>query len=188
MAVQTIPDDFLARHRPALGLLARLQMPAWLRPKLDSSDLVQQTLLEAQRDRGKLEAMSEPERTAYLRRSLSHNVIDAVRKFRPDRTWVDVEKSSARIESWLAADDSSPSERAAREERLRQLAEALASLPDDQRIAVELKHLHGLSVREIAGEMDRTASAIGGLLRRGVRELRERLGAFPGEVDGGGNK
>src|SRR5262249_2615584 len=117
MSARLTPDDFLARHRPALGLLARLQMPAWLRPKLDSSDLVQQTLLEAQRDRGRLAAMPESERAAYLRRCLCHNVIDAVRKFRPDQAWVSVEKSSARIESWLAAEDSTPSERSAREDQ-----------------------------------------------------------------------
>jgi RNA polymerase sigma-70 factor (ECF subfamily) len=168
-----------------LGLLARLQMPAWLRPKLDSSDLVQQTLLEAERERDRLAAMPESERAAYLRRCLSHNVIDAVRKFRPDQAWVSVEKSSARIESWLAAEDSTPSERSAREDQLRRLAEALAALPDDQRTAVELKHLNGLSVREIAEQMARTPSAVGGLLRRGVRELRERLGAIPGELDAG---
>ena len=77
MTAQPNPDDFLARHRPALGLLARLQMPAWLRPKLDSSDIVQQTLLEAERERDRLAVMPESERAAYLRRCLSHNVIDA---------------------------------------------------------------------------------------------------------------
>jgi RNA polymerase sigma-70 factor (ECF subfamily) len=179
------PDDFLVRHRSALGLLARLQVPAWLRPKLDSSDLVQQTLLEAERDRGRLESMPESERAAYLRRCLSHNVIDAIRKFRPDQALANVERSSARIELWLAAEDSTPSERSAREDQLHRLAEALAALPEDQRTAVELKHLHGLSVREIAEQMGRTPSAVGGLLRRGVRELRERLGAIPGEIDAG---
>lgn len=181
MANQHDPDDFLAKHRPALGLIARLQLPAWLQRKLDASDLVQQTLLEAHRERARLAALPEPELAAYLRRCLSHNLIDAVRKFRPNQGEVDVQKSSARIESWLAASDSSPSDRLAREERLQRLAAALAALPDSQRTAVELKHLHGLNVRDIAVQMGCTESAVGGLLRRGVRELRERLGAFSGE-------
>jgi RNA polymerase sigma-70 factor, ECF subfamily len=186
MPAQPLPDDFLAIHRPALGLLARLQLPPWLRSKVDSSDLVQQTLLEAERERGRLGALPEPERAAYLRRCLKNNVLDAIRKFRPQQARTVVERSSARIEYWLVADDSSPSERSEREQDLRRLAEALAALPDDQRLAVELKHLHGLSVREIAAHMDRTATAVGGLLRRGVRQLRERLGAFRGVSNGGG--
>lgn len=177
MPAQSDPDDFLNAQRAKLGLLARFQMPDWLRSKLDSSDVVQQTLMEAQRERLRLESMSEIERAAYLRRCLKNNVIDAVRKHHPDRGWVDVEQSSARIESWLAADDSSPSERAEREERLKILSNAIAALPPDQRTAVELKHLDGLSVREIAERMNRTVTAVGGLLRRGVHELREQLGA-----------
>jgi len=177
MAARPIPDDFLNDQRAKLALLARIQMPPWLRSKLDSSDVVQQTLLDVQRDRERLEVMPEPERAAFLRRCLKNNVIDAVRKFRPTHPTVDVEQSSARIESWLAADDSTPSDRAEREERLRTLADALSTLPPDQRIAVEFKHLDGLSVREIAEQMGRSVTAVGGLLRRGVRELRERLGA-----------
>lgn len=51
----------------------------------------------------------------------------------------------------------------------------MAQLPDDQRTAVELKHLRGKTVSEISAEMDRSETAIGGLLRRGVKRLRELL-------------
>lgn len=183
MAVQPDPDEFLAKHRPTLSLLARIQMPGWMRSKLDSSDLVQQTLLEAHRDRVRVEAMPRMEQAAFLRRCLNNNLIDAVRKFRPHQIEVDVLGSSARIESWLAAEDSSPSDRVAREERLQRLAEALAALPENQGRAVEMKHLQGLAVRDIAQQMGCTESAVGGLLRRGVRQLRQHLGANMGASD-----
>ena len=82
--------------------------------------------------------------------------------------------SSGQLEA-LAAQHSSPSERAVRDENMLRLAAALLKLPEDQRKAVELKHLQGLSVAEIAGLLERGETAVGGLLRRGMTRLRDLL-------------
>ena len=44
-----------------------------------------------------------------------------------------------------------------------------------QRTAVELKHLKGQTVAQISAQMNRSETAIGGLLRRGVKRLRELM-------------
>ncbi len=87
-----------------------------------------------------------------------------------------LEQSSRRLESILAADQTSPSQKAIRHEQLIRLADALAQLPDDQRQSVELRHLHGLATAEIAQRMNRSVAAVGWLLQRGLRALRGSLG------------
>ncbi len=64
-----------------------------------------------------------------------------------------------------------------RAEQAERLATALAALPDDQRAAVILKHFHDWSVAQIAEHLDRSTLAVGGLLKRGLKKLRERLDA-----------
>ena len=60
-------------------------------------------------------------------------------------------------------------------ERSEQLADALVKLLDDERTAVLLKHFHNWSVAEIAQHLGKSQTGVGGLLRRGLKKLREYL-------------
>ena len=172
----------LESFRNYLLLLARLQMGPELQGKLEAEDLVQETLLKAHRNQDQFRGRSEAECLVWLRTILARCLTDAVRKHAPragarERSLeAALEQSSRRLGSMLAADQTSPSQKASRDEQLLRLADALTGLPDDQRRAVELRHLHGLATVEIARRMDRTVAAVGGLLQRGLRALREGLG------------
>jgi RNA polymerase sigma-70 factor (ECF subfamily) len=83
-----------------------------------------------------------------------------------------LEDSSARLEAWLAAEQSSPSARAERNETILRLADALGQLPAANREALVLRHCQGLSVAEISARLGRTPPAVAGLLKRGLAELR----------------
>ncbi|MBI3468986.1 MAG: hypothetical protein HY000_38780 [Planctomycetes bacterium] len=108
-----------------LLLLARLHLDPRLRSKLDPSDVVQQTLLKAHAQRDCVDNRSDGEVRAWLRTILANTLIDAARKFgkQPAEQACSLEQaleqSSTRLERWLANDDSSPSGRAMRQERLR---------------------------------------------------------------------
>ena len=185
MVDNVVAGPSLERYQEYLHLLARLQLPQRLRSKVDPSDMVQQTLLKAYQKMGQFRGKSEEELAAWLRTILANVLKDVVCTFATGRRnlarersleWA-VEQSSARLEAWLAADQSSPSESVVRHERLLEISEAFAHLPEDQRTAVELKHLQGYSVEAIGRLMGRSESAVGGLLRRGLKTLREAMAA-----------
>jgi RNA polymerase sigma-70 factor, ECF subfamily len=176
-------DCHLERYRAYLHLLARLHLAPQLRGKLDPSDVVQQTLLQAHEKRDQFRGQGEGAQAAWLRAILANNLAEAVRAFTRQRRDMAMERSlegalansSARVEAWLAADQSSPSEQAQRQEDLFRLAEALDRLPEDQRRAVELHHLQGCAVTEVGRQMGRSKEAVAGLLFRGIRKLRGLL-------------
>jgi RNA polymerase sigma-70 factor (ECF subfamily) len=169
----------LPQYRGYLRLLARLQMDGRLHGHLDASDIAQETLLKAHRAIGQFTGQSDAELAAWLRRILANTLADYVRRLSQGKRVhkqsleASLEESSARIENWLVAKAPSPSQQADHNEQLLGLARALEQLPADQREAVEMKHLRGLSVAEIAKQMEKTKPAIVGLLFRGLQRLRE---------------
>src|SRR5258708_8558309 len=128
-----------------------MQLDPSLQGRVDLSGVVQQTLLEAHQALDQWRKWDEPRQLAWLRRALANNLTDEVRKLgtairdvsRECSLETALEQSSTRLEAWLASEESSPPERAIRNEQLLRLAEALEQLPDDQRKAAELHHLPG---------------------------------------------
>ncbi len=168
-------------YRDYLLVLAQMQVNPRERGKIDLSGVVQQTLLEAHQSADQLRGERDEQRLAWLRRILSHNLQDEFRKWRSAKRDVsrecalddDLAKSSARLANWLCSDVPTASQIVQDEERAVRLARALQTLPAAQREALVLQHWHGYSLAEIASQMDRTTAAVAGLLKRGLRQLRE---------------
>jgi RNA polymerase sigma-70 factor (ECF subfamily) len=173
----------LERYRSYLLLLARFRLDPRLRGKVDASDVVQQTLLEAHRDLAHFRGVASGQQAAWLRQILARNLANVVRDFgrgkrdvrREQALQADIDQSAARLELWLADQQTSPSQHAERHERAVQLAEALAVLPEAQREAVVLRHFQVLSLAEIAERLECTTAAVTGLLHRGLKSLRQHL-------------
>jgi RNA polymerase sigma-70 factor, ECF subfamily len=173
----------LEDYRDYLRLLCRLEMGPLLRSRVDPSDLVQQTLQQAFRALGQFRGRDEAARAAWLRRILARNMAQALRDHTRDKRDIGrerslqavLDRSSARLEACLAADGSSPSERAIRNEQVIRLARALDALPDAQREAVTLHFLQGRSLVEVGQHLGRSQAAAVGLIQRGLRQLRSLL-------------
>jgi RNA polymerase sigma-70 factor (ECF subfamily) len=172
-------------YRSYLAVLARVHLAraGALRGRVEASDIVQDALLQAHVARAQFRGSTPGEFAAWLRRILTNTLIDAQRRHgRKKRDAAletscreTIEGSAARLSGLPVRDQTTPSEYAARRERGLMLAEALDALPEEQRMAVELRYLGDCSLEDIAVMMDRSKPSVAGLLRRGLEELRLRL-------------
>ena len=166
-----------------LRLQARALIGSTLRVRLDPSDLVQETFLEAYRDFGQFAGTTEAELVAWLRQVLVRNLADQAKRHRSRRRDVRreesleamLDRSSRDVEQALGTGLSSPSARARRREQAVLLADALAALPPDYREVIVLRHLERLKFDEIGARMGRSSGAARMLWARALERLNRLL-------------
>jgi RNA polymerase sigma-70 factor (ECF subfamily) len=175
--------EALEPYRRYLEVLARVHLDVRLRGKLDPADVAQQALVRACVAWPQLRHREPAAVAAWLRKILARTLADAVKHYDRDKRAVgrersleaDLDRSASGLAGWLAADQTSPSGAAARNEELLRLADALAALPEPMREVVVLKHLRGYTLAQIGEQIGRSVPAVASLLRRGLEELRHRL-------------
>ena len=184
----TAREELLAYYRPYLRHVAGRRMPKLVQKRVDASDIVQQTLVDAVRGLPEFRGQTEPEFTAWMMRLLERNLLMSVRNHtlgkrdvRLEQEWGDGSGSAVLIWQTLAADGSSPASSVFRGEAALHLAAALEKLPPDQRTAVELRYIEQLPLAAIADEMGRSVGSVAGLIRRGVDALASELPSEFGE-------
>lgn len=177
-------DRLFGLCRNYVALRARAQVEADLRAKVDPSDLVQQTLLDAYRDFARFQGTTEEEWLAWLRRILEHNAADFVRQYRQTgKRQVRREVAlrgpgdSSAVVGWLEppADGETPSQELMRKERELLVADAVARLSEDYQEVIVLRNLQRLPFDEVARRMDRSRPAVQMLWMRAIHKLQEAL-------------
>lgn len=177
--------QLLEQYRNYLAMLARLQIGRRLQGKVDASDLVQETFLEAYRDFGQFRGTTEQELASWLRRILAWNLANLVQRYcgarrrdvRLERELAaEMDESSRVLDLGLMAKASSPSQQAVRREQAVLLANALEQLPADYREVLMLRHLEELSFPEVARRMGRSLDSVKNLWARALAQLRRVLG------------
>ena len=177
--------ELLQQWRPYLRVLAQRQLDSCLAMRVDPSDVIQQTCVDAMHGAANFRGNGEDQLRAWLRRMLERNVADLVRRH------VVAQKRTVRREQPLAvpssssdgggghvpvAEQSSPSGRMMRNEAAERLAAQIAALPADQRAAIRCRYLEGQSLNAMALHFQRSETAVAGLLKRALQTLRQQLG------------
>jgi RNA polymerase sigma-70 factor (ECF subfamily) len=172
----------LEAQRRALHRLAERQLEGRIAARVDASDVIQQTFLEAHRSFPQFDGQDARDLAAWLKGILDHKVATAIRdhtllqkrNLSRERS-LDDSQGGAPLKQGLHAGHSSPSQKAIRGEEEERLFGALASLPADQREAVRLRHLEGWALADIALRFGRTPAATAGLIKRGMQALRRHM-------------
>jgi RNA polymerase sigma-70 factor (ECF subfamily) len=177
-------EAVLLRFQPWLRLLARMELDSQLNAKLDPSDILQQTLLEAHRALPRFHGQTEAELAAFLRQILAHVLAHELRRYhgtakRASQREVSIEESlartSLRLADMLAAQSASPSQKAIARERDLLLAQAMMRLPEDYREVIILRNFRDLPHEEIARRMQRNVGAVRMLWVRALARLKQEL-------------
>ncbi len=171
--------------RSYLGFVARSQVESCLRAKVDASDLVQETMLEAYRDFERFEGGTEQEWLAWLKRILAHNAADFVRRYRGTakrRAGREVafrhpaDSTTAGGAPEPAAPCATPSQEFLQIDAELRMTAALAELPPDYQEVIVLRNLQRLPFNEVADRMERSRPAVQMLWMRAIRKLQQVMG------------
>lgn len=179
---ETARGALFEHHRTYLELLARVELGRRLKNKIDPSDVVQETFLEAHRSFDRFRG--EGEFTSWLRTILARRLAHVVRRYvrsqgrdvRREQVFDPVMEQSPRaVWRGRVSVQPSPSQKADLREQVVLLAEALRHLPSDYREVVLLRHFEELSFVEVARRMHRSLDSVQKLWVRALARLRREL-------------
>lgn len=175
----------LESYRAYLNLLVRIEIGRGLQAKVDGSDLVQETLLEAHRHLPQFRGSSEAQFVAWLRQIMAGRLANLLRRYygtegrdvRLERELgAQLDQSSQLFDGGLVDGQSSPSQQVARREQAVLLANALEKLPPDYREVIFLRHFQDQPFVEIARSLGRSVDSVEKLWVRGLARLRQLIG------------
>jgi RNA polymerase sigma-70 factor, ECF subfamily len=173
----------IGRLRPWLQMVAEREMPDQLRGRVDASDVVQQALLKAWQGESEFDGETSEQRLAWLRVIVKNTIRDHQR-----RLIGTVKRGSGReqisCDAFAAGDPGLSQHAVARDptasgqfvqaEQWNSLVDSLCDLSEEQRLVIELRHIDGLSLPEIAKQLGKSEPATRMLWVRALRKLQSQ--------------
>ena len=178
--------ELLESYHDYLRLLARIEIGRRLQGKLDASDVVQETFLDAHRQFPNFRGQTEGEFILWLRTILAGKLANVIRHYlgtqardpRLERELVvDLDASSCELAVIVADRQLSPSQEVVGQEQGLLVAQALARLPEDYQTVIVLRHMEGLTFPQVAQRMGRSVDSVEKLWLRGLTKLRKEFSA-----------
>jgi RNA polymerase sigma-70 factor (ECF subfamily) len=142
----------------------------------DAEDVTQEVFIEVYRSIGRFRGDSKL--STWLYRIATTRSIDLLRKRKRRSRIQSIQTFFGGEEAAMQVPDNnsqSPQQALENKERAAILAEAVAKLPEAQRIAFTLSKYEDLSYQEISDVMDKSISSVESLLFRGKKNLRIQL-------------
>lgn len=175
--------ELLEEYRDRLKEVARRELWSPVQGRVDASDIVQMTFLDAHQAFEQFAGENEQELFGWLQAILKHNLSDAVRahtksqkrSVQRERSMDDSRHGTGKLKQRIPSEHSSPSQHAMKGEAALRLMRAMEALPPDQRTAVRMRHFEGRSLDEIARHFGRSHDATASLVKRGLQALVRAL-------------
>jgi RNA polymerase sigma-70 factor, ECF subfamily len=176
--------ELLERYRDYLRRMVASRLDRRLAPRLDPSDIVQETLAEAAERMGDYLRNQTLTFFAWLRLIAGEHIRDAHRRHlfaqrrsitRESRVPEFTDESTVDLVRQLMAHDTSPSNRLVRQERCDQVKEAMATLSPLDREALAMRYVERLSTAEMAEALGINEGAAKARHLRAVIRLRRLL-------------
>ena len=174
--------ELLVQH--AAGIRQRIEgrIGRRWRSSLSADDVVQEACVDAIRDIVRFVPSGDGSFVSWLEKIARRNLVDAIRGLKADRRGGDrrrlehpVDKSYVDILCQIEATITSPSGQIARQERIQELKDAIANLPEAYRRIVELYDLEGRPIEEVSAMCGLRAGTIHMRRMRAFRMLRELI-------------
>jgi RNA polymerase sigma-70 factor (ECF subfamily) len=165
--------------------IARQELDASLRAKVDAADVVQETFIEATRDFAAFRGETGPQLLSWLRGILRHNLADLARHFGYSCRSLSQEVSlhsqasaaADRRSAFLAVGEPICEQLIAQEQRLA-LDAALQRLPPPYRQVLQLRYGERCSFAEIGLDLRRSPEAARKMACRAVERLRHEMRVY----------
>ena len=162
-------NRLLDRCLPRLRRWARGRLPWGLRSMLDTSDLVQDAVINALPHLEKFEIRTERALDAYLQQAVKNRIIDLYKRSRRRPTRQSMPDD-------VPAGNASPHEEAIGAEIYEQYERALASLKNEERSAVVSRLEFGMDYAEIASRLGKSSpDAARMAVSRAIVRLADKL-------------
>lgn len=167
---QTAVEELFARHLPPLKRWASGRLPRWARDISDTSDLVQETMMQTFKRLDAFEPRGEGALQAYLRQAVINRIRNQMRN-------ASARPSGTSLESNMPDEGTSPIEAAIGQETVERYEAALNRLLPDEREAIVTRVEFGLSFAEVAQVLGKpSADAARMAVVRALVRLAQEMG------------